>query len=129
MLGRRAPETLAFVAGLIAMASNPAAGYADSDLSRRDVDALQGPVVLDFGTSWCGVCRRTAPLVDDALARRPAVRHLRIEDGPARRLGRSFRVKLWPTLVFLRDGGEVDRLVRPRDAEAIGRALARIDPR
>jgi len=127
---RSAPlETPAIAAGLTAMASNPAPGYPASDLARRDVDALQGPVVLDFGTSWCGVCRRTAPLVDDALARHPAVRHLRIEDGPGRRLGRSFRVKLWPTLVFLRDGGEVDRLVRPHDAEAIVRALTRIDPR
>ena len=123
------PETPAIAPGLIAMASNSAAGYAASDLSRGDVDALQGPVVLDFGTSWCGVCRRTAPLVDDALARHPDVRHLRIEDGPGRRLGRSFRVKLWPTLVFLRDGGEVDRLVRPHDAEAIGQALARIGAR
>ena len=111
------------------MASNPATDYAASGLSRSDVDALQWPVVLDFGTSWCGVSRRTAPLVDGALTRHPDVCHLRIEDGPGRRLGRSFRVKLWPTLVFLRDGGEVDRLVRPHDTEAIGRALARIDSR
>lgn len=97
--------------------------YAASDLSRADVDALQGPVVLDFGTSWCGVCRASAPLIRDALAAHPGVRHIRIEDGPGRRLGRSFRVKLWPTLVFLRDGREVDRLVRPREAEAIDRAL------
>jgi len=97
---RPAPlETPAIAAGLTAMASNPAPGYPASDLARRDVDALQGPVVLDFGTSWCGVCRRTAPLVDEALAR------------------------------LLRDGGEVDRLVRPHDAEAIVRALTRIDPR
>lgn len=110
------------------MAANDAA-YAASGLARSEVDALQGPVLLDFGTSWCGVCRRTAPLVAQALAQHPAVRHLQIEDGPGRALGRSFRVKLWPTLVFLRDGREVDRLVRPHDASAIGRALAEIDPR
>jgi len=111
------------------MASNAAAGYAASELSRSDVDELRGPVVLEFGTSWCGVCRRTAPLVAAALAPYPGVRHVRIEDGPGRALGRSFRVKLWPTLVFLSDGRELDRLVRPYDAQAIGRALARIDPR
>jgi thioredoxin 1 len=111
------------------MASTPGAAYAPTELSRGDVDALRGAVVLDFGTGWCGVCRRSAPLVAGALAAHPHVRHLRIEDGPGRRLGRSFRVKLWPTLVFLRDGREVERLVRPDDAEAIGRALSRIDPR
>jgi thioredoxin 1 len=37
------------------------------------------------------------------------VRHVKVEDGSGRRLGRSFGVKLWPTLVFLRDGREVAR--------------------
>jgi thioredoxin 1 len=51
------------------------------------------------------------------------VRHLRVEDGPGRALGRSFGVKLWPTLVFLRDGREVDRLVRPTEAAQVAAAL------
>ena len=101
--------------------------YAHQTLTRGEVDAMRGPVVLEFGTSWCGVCRATQPAIAAALADHRAVRHLKIEDGPGRRLGRSFRVKLWPTLVFLRDGAEVARLVRPRNAEAIGQALAEID--
>ena len=56
------------------------------------------------------------------------MRHLKVADGPGRPLGRSYRVKLWPTLVFLRDGQEVARLVRPGDATPIGEALASIDP-
>ena len=103
--------------------------YSARDLARADVDALNGPTVLEFGTSWCGVCRATQPLIADAFSDRPGVRHLKIEDGPGRPLGRSCRVKLWPTLIFLRDGREVERLVRPRDAQTIARALASIDPR
>jgi thioredoxin 1 len=45
------------------------------------------------------------------------VRHLAIEDGPGQPLGRSFRVKLWPTFVFLRDGQVVKQLVRPSATE------------
>jgi thioredoxin 1 len=97
--------------------------------ARADVDALQGPTVLEFGTPWCGVCRAAQPAIATALAGHPGVRHLKIEDGPRRPLGRSFRVKLWPTLIFLRDGREVARLVRPRDAQAIAHALAQIDAR
>ena len=56
------------------------------------------------------------------IASRPDMaRHL-IEDGPGRPLGRSFRIKQWPTLVLLRDGVEAGRLVRPQDAEQV-RAL------
>lgn len=90
---------------------------------RREIDAAPGPLLLEFGTSWCGHCRAAQPAIGAALARHPGWRHLRIEDGPGRALGRGFGVKLWPTLVFMRDGREVARLVRPGDAGAIERAL------
>ena len=54
------------------------------------------------------------------------MRHLKVEDGPGRPLGRSFGVKLWPTFVFLRDGKETARLVRPRDPSALRQALQKI---
>lgn len=95
--------------------------------SREEIDALQQAAVIEFGASHCGHCRAAQPLIAAALAKHPQVRHIRIEDGPGRRLGRSYRVKLWPTLVFLHLGGEVERLVRPCDSSAIEQALARID--
>lgn len=52
-----------------------------------------------------------------ALERHPEIRHLKIEDGRGKRLGRSFRVKLWPNLVLLQDGQVVEQLVRPAGAE------------
>ena len=51
------------------------------------------------------------------LREHPGIRHLKVEDGPGRPLGRSFRVKLWPNLVFLRDGVVVRQLARPTAAE------------
>ena len=68
------------------------------------------------------------PLLATAFADHPRVRHIKIEDGSGRPLGRSFGVRLWPTLVFLREGREVARLVRPRDAQVIRAALQEIDP-
>jgi thioredoxin 1 len=65
--------------------------------------------------------------LEEALQEYPGVQHIKIEDGKGRRLGRSFGVKLWPTLVFLRDGREVARLVRPEDADDIRQALAQIE--
>ncbi|MEP6738826.1 MAG: thioredoxin family protein [Caldimonas sp.] len=100
---------------------------ANGEPTRDDIDALSGPAMLEFGTSWCGYCRAAQPRIAAALAGRPAVRHIKVEDGSGQRLGRSFAVKLWPTLVFLRDGKEAARIVRPADSAAIGQALAQID--
>ena len=95
--------------------------------SREEIDALAEPAVIEFGAAHCGHCRAAQPLIADALVRNPGVRRIKIEDGPGRKLGRSFRVKLWPTLVFLQQGREVARLVRPSDVQAIDDALRLID--
>ena len=104
------------------------ADYPDAEPSRAEVDALAGPTLLEFGSRTCGHCRRAQPLIAEALAGHPRVRHLKIADASRRRLGRSYGVKLWPTLVLLAGGQEVARLVRPLDAGEIGTALDRIDP-
>ncbi|MEH6386664.1 thioredoxin family protein [Pseudomonas profundi] len=96
--------------------------------SRAEVDALQGATVIEFGTGWCGHCSAAQRHIASAFAGHPVLRHLKIEDGPGRKLGRSFKVKLWPTLIFMKDGEEVERLVRPTDAEPIRQAMDRIDP-
>lgn len=100
-----------------------AAPYQTSQPERSAVDATPGLVVLDFGANWCGYCRAAEPLIEEALAQHPGARHIKVEDGPGRPLGRSFRIKLWPTVVVLKDGQEVARVVRPTDAEAVGKAL------
>jgi len=100
--------------------------YSAVEPSREEVDALEGPALLEFGSPWCGHCRAAQPKIAAAMAEYPGVRHIKVADGKGRRLGRSFIVKLWPTLVFLRDGREVARLVRPGDAAPIREALAQI---
>lgn len=99
------------------------ATHLSQEPGRADIDALQGPAVLEFGTPWCGHCQRAQPLIEAALGAQPGIAHFKVEDGPGRPLGRSYRVKLWPTLVFLRDGQEVARLVRPQGRAEIDEAL------
>ena len=101
--------------------------YAATESARKQIDALDGATLLEFGSPTCGHCRAAQPLVASALVNHPRVRHLKIADGSGRPLGRSFRVKLWPTLVFLRNGRETARLVRPDDVSAIRKALEQID--
>lgn len=95
-----------------------------SELTREEVDRMPGAVVLEFGASWCGICQGARPIIDQALAEQPELRRFWIEDGRGKVLGRTFGIKLWPTLVVLRDGREVARVVRPRDVDAIRAALS-----
>jgi thioredoxin 1 len=100
--------------------------YSDKDMKRAEVEALAGATVLEFGNNWCGHCRRAQPAIEAALAATPGVRHLKFADASHKRLGRSFQVKLWPTIVFLKDGKELARAVRPRDSDELRAALAKI---
>jgi thioredoxin 1 len=97
--------------------------YETSQPERSTIDALPGIVALEFGTDWCGHCQAAAPHIASALSGKPA-RHIKVEDGAGRPLGRSFRVKLWPTLVVLKDGTEVARVVRPLAADEVRTALS-----
>lgn len=105
-----------------------ASEYGADAPSREEVDATEGALVLEFGTNWCGHCQAAQPAIREVLEAHPGVRHLKVEDGRGRPLGRSFGVKLWPTLVFLRDGAEQARAVRPTAAAPVREALGSIDP-
>lgn len=86
---------------------------ADTEPTRQAVDEMPGTVLLEFGANWCPHCQAIQPGLAELKSVYPGVRHIVVEDGPGLPLDRSFRVKLWPTLVFLRDGQVLKQIVRP----------------
>jgi thioredoxin 1 len=94
------------------------APYSDTAPERDTLDATPGPMILEFGSNTCGICQAAAPLIAEALTT-VTIAHVRVQDGKGRRLGRDYGVKLWPTLIFLRNGQEVTRVVRPTDLQEL----------
>lgn len=116
--------------------------YSSDHPTRAAVDALPGRVVIEFGVDWCPHCQRAAGPVAAALGAASIaaaasgeaavapladkLHYFRLEDERTRPLGRSFKVKLWPTLLFLQDGVEVARVVRPTTADEVAAGLEQL---
>ena len=102
--------------------------YPTTSPTRADLDQTQGPVLVEFGATWCGICQSLQPVIAKAVNEHPEVQHIKVGDGKGQPLGRTYGVKLWPTLIALRDGREVGRLVRPLNHKQILEMLASISP-
>ena len=93
--------------------------YDKPEPTREEVDAWPGQTLLEFGADWCPICQGAQPFIESALADQAEIKHVKVGDGKGKPLGRSFKVKLWPTLVFLKDGQEVARVVRPATEDEV----------
>lgn len=94
--------------------------------TRHEIDTSKGPVMLEFGASWCGYCQSAQTFILSTLVHYPQIRHIKIEDAKGLKLGRTYAVKLWPTLIFIKDGIELMRIIRPIDSRPVADALAQL---
>lgn len=69
-------------------------------------------MVIDFWATWCGPCRRLAPVIEELAAQydgKVIVGKCDIEENVE--LTEKFGIMNVPTVVFLKGGHEADRLV------------------
>ena len=65
--------------------------------------------VVDFFATWCGPCKMLAPILESVEKETEGVEFFRIDVDQAPELSRRFGIMSIPTLVFLKNGEEVDR--------------------
>lgn len=99
--------------------------YREDSPTPEQIESLAGYTVLEFGTPWCGHCLAALPAIREVLSG-TELPHIKVYDGKGRRLGRVFKVKLWPTLILLNSGKEVARLVRPVLADEVRKLIGQM---
>ncbi len=102
-------------------------GYAEETLTFEQTSELPGKVLLEFGAPWCGHCQAASAAINEVVNEYSELRHIKIYDGKGKRLGRAYKIKLWPTLILLHNGQEVDRLVRPLRADEVRQLTSKIN--
>lgn len=103
------------------------AEYATNHPTRDEIQGIVEPTVLEFGSPDCPYCQKTEPMVKAAFQDFPGISHVKLADHEDKMLGRAFNVEKWPTLIFIQEGREVSRLVRPENEDAICDRMEDID--
>jgi thioredoxin len=83
----------------------------DQEFAQAVLDA-EGLVMVEFWATWCASCRLVAPILDELAveyAGRVAIVKVNVDENPD--YASQYQVQRTPTIVFFRDGVEVDRIV------------------
>jgi thioredoxin 2 len=92
-----------------------------------EVERSPLPVLLDAWAPWCGPCRMVAPVIEELateMAGRVRFAKLNVDENPA--TAARFAIQSIPTLLVLKGGQEVDRIVGVQPKAEIARRLARV---
>jgi len=100
--------------------------YSNDAPTKEHVSEMLGYAFLEFGAPWCGHCVAAFPAIEEGLSNQQ-LPHIKVYDGKGLPLGRSFKVKLWPTLILLHDGKEVARVIRPTQVSEVNELLANVE--
>lgn len=74
-----------------------------------EVLGSERPVLVDFWATWCGPCRRQAPVIDELAEEGYAVGKVDVDQEPD--LAQRYQVMSIPTLLVFKGGKEVNRMV------------------
>lgn len=71
------------------------------------------PVIVDFYTETCGICKYISPIMDEMAKERTDFKIVKIDANKNFALAKRYNFRLVPTLIVFRDGKELKRITQP----------------
>ena len=95
------------------------------NLDNFDAEVMQAttPVVVDFWASWCGPCMMLAPVMEELDGELPQIKFCKVNVDDERDLAMEFQIDSIPTLLCVKDGHVVRRLVGYREKDTLKKEL------
>ena len=78
---------------------------------QKEVIESDKPVLIDFFATWCGPCKMVSPVVDEIAGERPDIKVCKLDVDKNLDLTRTFQVMSVPTLVAMKNGEIINKIV------------------
>ncbi len=90
----------------------------------KDIPAT-GVVVIDFFATWCGPCKKIAPMYEQMANLYPSVVFLKVDVDESNEIAEAYDIRAMPTFVVLKDGARIGE-VEGADLRSVGAILDRL---
>ena len=81
---------------------------------QKEVIESDKPVLIDFFATWCGPCKMVSPVVDEIANERPDIKVCKLDVDKNLDLARTFQVMSVPTLVAMKNGEMINKIIGAR---------------
>lgn len=89
-------------------------------------EVAEGLVLVDFWATWCGPCKMIAPVLEELDAEMSdKVKIVKVDVDQNQETAGNYGIMSIPTLLLLKDGETVDKVVGFRPKEALAELVAK----